>query len=79
MPLFHISIVLSDKLCDFLSDWELEEKGFSITLDYASSNDVYLELLMSQSQMKEFPFFDGDLFHMRRCGHILSLIVHMMV
>uniref|UniRef100_A0A0R0KPL8 HAT C-terminal dimerisation domain-containing protein n=1 Tax=Glycine max TaxID=3847 RepID=A0A0R0KPL8_SOYBN len=61
---------------DFLEEWGIEQKIFSLTLDNASSNDKM------QDYLKEILFLHanglvsgGEFFHIRCCAHILNLIV----
>ena len=46
-----------------------------MTLDNASSNDCFVELLKSQLNLKNALLRDGEFFHVRCCAHILNLIV----
>ena len=48
MPPPHTGIALSEKIYTFFTDWGIERKLFSLTLDNASSNDCFVELLKSQ-------------------------------
>ncbi|XP_042958031.1 zinc finger BED domain-containing protein RICESLEEPER 1-like [Carya illinoinensis] len=45
------------------------------TDDNASSNDVSVELLRTQLNIKKALLCDGEFFHLRCCAHILNLIV----
>jgi len=75
MPPPHTGFVLSKKIYEFLQDWELEKKIFSITLDNASANDVLQNTLRSQLILQNGLICGGELFHVRCCAHILNLIV----
>ena len=75
MPPPHTSIALSEKIYTFLTDWGIERKLFSLTLDNASSNDCFVELLKSQLNLKNALLRDGEFFHVQCCAHILNLIV----
>ena len=75
MPPPHTGIALSEKIYTFLTDWGIERKLFSLTLDNASSNDCFVELLKSQLNLKNALLRDGEFFHVRCCAHILNLIV----
>ena len=75
MPPPHTGIALSEKIYTFLTDWGIERKLFSLTLDNASSNDCFVELLKSQPNLKNALLRDGEFFHIRCCAHILNLIV----
>ncbi|KAL2899935.1 Zinc finger BED domain-containing protein RICESLEEPER 3 [Bienertia sinuspersici] len=48
MPLPHSGIHMCDKVCGMLKDWEIQKKIFSITLDNATSNDVFAENLKGE-------------------------------
>jgi len=75
MPLPHTGIALSEKIFSLLSDWGIEEKIFSITLDNASSNDVSVDALQKQLNLRGLLPFHGEFFHLRCCAHILNLVV----
>ncbi|KAL5579757.1 hypothetical protein UlMin_012199 [Ulmus minor] len=53
----------------------LRGKLFSLMLDNASSNDVSVEALGSQLQLKGLLPCNGEFFHLRCCCHILNLVV----
>ncbi|XP_042973145.1 zinc finger BED domain-containing protein RICESLEEPER 2-like [Carya illinoinensis] len=48
---------------------------FVLTLDNASSNDVSVELLRTQLNIKKALVCDCEFFHLRCCAHILNLVV----
>lgn len=48
---------------------------FSMTLDNASANNIFVHLCKSQLTLKEVLLNDGDFFHIRCCAHISNLIV----
>ncbi|KAL5543462.1 hypothetical protein UlMin_007246 [Ulmus minor] len=75
MPPPHTSVALSEKIFDLLCGWKIEGKLFSLTLDNASSNDVSVEALGSQLQLKGLLPCNGEFFHLRCCCHILNLVV----
>ena len=75
MPPPHTGIALSEKIFSLLSDWGIEEKIFSITLDNASSNDVSVDALQVQLNLRGLLSYNGEFFHLRCCAHILNLIV----
>jgi hypothetical protein len=58
-----------------LEEWGIETKVFTITLDNASSNDVYVGLLKNQLKKKKALLYEGEFFHIRCCAHILNLII----
>jgi hypothetical protein len=53
----------------------LRIRFFSVTLDNASSNDVSVDMLRTQLNIKKALVCQGDLFHLRCCAHILNLII----
>ncbi|KAL5550725.1 hypothetical protein UlMin_000901 [Ulmus minor] len=75
MPPPHTGVALSEKIFDLLCGWKIEGKLFSLTLDNASSNDVSVEALGSQLQLKGLLPCNGEFFHLRCCCHILNLVV----
>ncbi|TYG60684.1 hypothetical protein ES288_D07G086600v1 [Gossypium darwinii] len=56
---------IADELVLCLSQWGIDKKIFSITLDNASYNDVMVSSILC----------DGAFFQVRCCAHILNLIV----
>jgi hypothetical protein len=75
MPPPHDDISLCEKTYNMLEEWGIETKGFTITLDNASSNDVCVGLLRNQLNMKKALLCEGEFFHIRYCAYILNLIV----
>ncbi|XP_024018885.1 zinc finger BED domain-containing protein RICESLEEPER 1-like [Morus notabilis] len=75
MPPPHTGIALSEKIFSLLSDWGIEEKIFSITLDNAASNDVSVDALLKQLNLRGLLPFHGEFFQLRCCAHILNLVV----
>ena len=75
MPPPHIGFELSKKINEFLQDWGLEKKIFSLTLDNASANDVLQNTLKRQLIFQNGLICGGEFFHVRCCAHILNLIV----
>ncbi|KAK2416658.1 zinc finger BED domain-containing protein RICESLEEPER [Trifolium repens] len=75
MPPPHTGAELSKKILGFLSDWGIEKKIFSLTLDNCSANDVMQEKLKSQLAVQNWLSCDGQFFHVRCSAHILNLIV----
>ncbi|MFQ6670698.1 hypothetical protein Gotur_035512 [Gossypium turneri] len=64
-----------DKLFLCLSQWGIDKKIFSITLDNASYNDVMVSCLKNHFRANRAILCDGDVFHVRCCAHILNIIV----
>ena len=75
MPPPHSGVALNAKVFSILEEWGIENKVFCITLDNASSNDRFVELLREQLDTKSPLVSKGSFFHMRCCAHILNLIV----
>ncbi|XP_042408959.1 zinc finger BED domain-containing protein RICESLEEPER 2-like [Zingiber officinale] len=75
IPPPHTGVALAEKIYSLACDWGIEKKLFSITLDNASANDVCVEILKTQLRLKNALIFDGILFYVRCCAHILNLIV----
>ncbi|XP_042952169.1 zinc finger BED domain-containing protein RICESLEEPER 2-like [Carya illinoinensis] len=75
MPSPHNGISLSEKIYNLLCDWGIQHKIFVLTSDNASSNDVSVELLRTQLNIKKALLCDDEFFHFRCCAHILNLIV----
>ncbi|GKB24423.1 zinc finger BED domain-containing protein RICESLEEPER 2-like protein [Tanacetum coccineum] len=71
----HTGIALAEKLTCLVKSWGIEKKLFSITLDNASANDLCVGLLKNQFRLMNSLIYDGTLFHLRCCAHILNLIV----
>ncbi|KAL0463245.1 UNVERIFIED_CONTAM: hypothetical protein Slati_0212100 [Sesamum latifolium] len=57
-----------------LEDWGIESKIHTISVDNASSNDVAIDNLKIYVKNKRRLLYDGRLFHVRCCAHILNLI-----
>lgn len=53
----------------------MKKKLFSMTLDNASANDCFVELLKGQLMLRDAILMDGEFFHVRCCAYILNLIV----
>ncbi|KAG2688933.1 hypothetical protein I3760_09G116200 [Carya illinoinensis] len=75
MPPPHNGISLSEKIYNLLCEWGIQDKIFALTLDNASSNDVSVDLLRTQLNIKRALVCDGEFFHLRCCCHILNLVV----
>ncbi|KAL4578780.1 hypothetical protein LXL04_014911 [Taraxacum kok-saghyz] len=74
-PPLHTGVAIAEKISGLIKNWGIEKKLFSITLDNASSNDVCVGLLKNQFRLMNTLVYDGKLFHLRCCAHILNLIV----
>ncbi|CAH1432125.1 unnamed protein product [Lactuca virosa] len=71
----HTGVAIAEMISGLIKSWVIERKLFSITLDNASSNDVCVGLLKNQFRLMTSLVYDGKLFHLRCCAHILNLIV----
>ncbi|KAG5533345.1 hypothetical protein RHGRI_027517 [Rhododendron griersonianum] len=56
------------------SNWNIDRKISSITVDNCSTNDAMIDLLWDKLDSASL-MLGGELFHMRCCAHILNLIV----
>ncbi|PKU67264.1 Putative AC transposase [Dendrobium catenatum] len=75
MPPPHDGIALCEKLHLFLTEWKIQNRIFSITLDNASANNVYVEFLRNQLNLCGALLYKGEFFHIRCCAHVVNLIV----
>ena len=71
----HTGHDLALKVLEFLKDWGIERKIFSITLDNASSNDNMQNMLKEHLCLSNSLLLNGEFFHIRYSAHILNLIV----
>lgn len=74
MPCPHTADVLATTLMDCLTDWKIDDKLSSLTVDNCTTNDAMLEELLGKLSFSS-QLLDVELFHMRCCAHILNLIV----
>ncbi|XP_075520592.1 zinc finger BED domain-containing protein RICESLEEPER 2-like isoform X3 [Primulina tabacum] len=75
MPPPHSVIALCDKINSLFNAWGIQRKVFTITLDNAASNDVFVGLLRDHLSLNCSLVNDGEFLHVRCCAHILNLIV----
>ncbi|KAK5784426.1 hypothetical protein PVK06_038950 [Gossypium arboreum] len=66
---------IADELVLCLSQWGIDNKIFSITLDNASYNDIMVSCLKNRFCANQAILCDGAFFQVRCCAHILNLIV----
>ncbi|TYI63167.1 hypothetical protein E1A91_D09G000900v1 [Gossypium mustelinum] len=66
---------IADELVLCLSQWGIDKKIFSITLDNASYNGVMVSCLKNRFRANRAILCDGAFFQVRCCAHILNLIV----
>ena len=60
---------------EFMFDWEVDMKTFSITLDNDSVNNVMINAMKNQFILKNNFICNGEYFHVRCSVHVLNLIV----
>jgi len=75
MPLPHDVVSIADKVMSLLSEWSINKKLFSITLDNASSNKCFIDNLKGQLNISKTLVCDGEFMHIHCCPHIINLIV----
>lgn len=71
----HTGHDLANKVFECLSEWGIDRKIFSITLDNASANNYMQDILAEQLRLQNSLLCDGEFFHVRCSAHILNLIV----
>ncbi|KAK2662687.1 hypothetical protein Ddye_001261 [Dipteronia dyeriana] len=71
----HDGVSIAHKIYTLLCEWRIEKKIFLITLDNASSNKSFVDILKTQLNLKKALVSDGDFLHIRCCAHIVNLIV----
>ncbi|KZV58755.1 zinc finger BED domain-containing protein RICESLEEPER 2-like [Dorcoceras hygrometricum] len=75
MPPPHSGIALCDKINSLFNSWGVQRKVFTITLDNAAANDVFVGLLRDTLGLNCSLASGGEFLHVRCCAHILNLIV----
>ncbi|KAL5726719.1 hypothetical protein ACHQM5_009733 [Ranunculus cassubicifolius] len=75
MPAPHSGIAICEKIYSLITEWGIEKKIFSITLDNATSNLTFVNLLRSQLNLQNALLCGGEYFHIRCCCHIINLVV----
>ena len=71
----HSGVELARKVREIITEWEIDRKIFSLTLDNASANDNMQMNLKTQLALEGSLLCDGEFFHVRCSAHILNLIV----
>ncbi|XP_058735725.1 zinc finger BED domain-containing protein RICESLEEPER 2-like [Vicia villosa] len=66
---------MCERMLEFLSDWGIEKKVFSLTLDDSSENDILQEKLKAQLGLQNGLLCDGEFFHVHCFARVLKLIV----
>ncbi|KAM6579251.1 hypothetical protein CsatA_003025 [Cannabis sativa] len=74
VPCPHDASALTEALSSSMSEWSIEDKVSTVTLDNASTNDAMIPLLKQKFDPSCF-ILNGELLHMRCCAHVLNLIV----
>ncbi|XP_077246794.1 zinc finger BED domain-containing protein RICESLEEPER 2-like [Tasmannia lanceolata] len=72
----HFGVVISDAISTFLTEWGIQDKVQSITLDNARNKDVAANQLKINFQSRNKLHYKGKIFHIRCCAHNLNLMVH---
>ncbi|KAJ0603044.1 putative transcription factor C2H2 family [Helianthus annuus] len=75
IPPPHSGELLGECMVNFLGDWGIEKKVFTITVDNAKYNDVLVDCLNTHFRLNRVLLCDGDFTHVRCCAHVLNLIV----
>ena len=75
MPPPHSGIALFEKINTLITEWGFEKKLFSITLDNASANTSFVDILTNQLNFRSLLLMSGKFFHVRCYAHILNMIV----
>ena len=76
VPAPRHGIDVTDAIYKCSKTWGIENKIFSISVDNASYNDLCLKYLRQNLSLSRKLIFDGSLFHVWCCAHILNLLVH---
>ncbi|XP_038983217.1 zinc finger BED domain-containing protein RICESLEEPER 2-like [Phoenix dactylifera] len=71
----HTGIAIANCILQCLTEWEIEDKVSTITLDNASSNDTAVKVLRDNFAIKGKLYFSGKIFHVRCCAHVLNRMV----
>ena len=58
-----------------VTEWKIENKIVSITLDNASNNDSTVRDLKAMFSVRRGTDFEAKYFHVRCCAHIVNLVV----
>ncbi|XP_062080631.1 zinc finger BED domain-containing protein RICESLEEPER 2-like [Humulus lupulus] len=74
VPCPHDAVTLTDTLSSCLSEWNIEDKISTVTVDNCTTNDAMIPLLKEKFNSNCF-ILKGKLLHMCCCAHILNLIV----
>lgn len=75
VPPPHSGVVLGHLLIDFLKEWGIEKKIFTLTLDNATCNNGVVDVLKNHLSLMRSLVCEGKFLHVRCGNHILNLIV----
>lgn len=75
IPSPHSGPILGDYLIRFLTEWGIDKKVFTITLDNAKYQDRMVETLKEHLLFTNSLVGNGDYLHVRCSAHVLNLIV----
>lgn len=71
----HIGVALNSKVNSLLTEWGIDGRLFSINVDNASANDMFVNLLRSHLNMKVALLAKGEFFYQRCCSYAVNLMV----
>ena len=72
----HTANVIAQAVFDCLTEWKLEDKVMTITLDNASNNNTAIKSLKTKFIARRNSQFDPVYFHVRCSSHIVNLVVN---
>ena len=75
VPPPYSGINIFDSLFKCLTEWNIETKVATLTVDNAKNNDVVARNMRQNLNLQKKLPLDGKLFHVRCCAHILNLLV----
>ncbi|BAF13646.2 zinc finger BED domain-containing protein RICESLEEPER 2-like [Oryza sativa Japonica Group] len=70
----HTGVQMFNAMLSCIQDWNIADKIFSVTLDYASANDSMAKLLKCNLKAKKTIPAGGKLLHNRCATHVINLI-----
>ncbi|XP_060200821.1 zinc finger BED domain-containing protein RICESLEEPER 2-like [Lycium barbarum] len=71
----HTGVEFTVTIYDYLKEWGIDKKVFSITLYNATNNDGTQNILKGHLSLQQSLLCDGEFFHVRCSAHILNLMV----
>ncbi|XP_050278193.1 zinc finger BED domain-containing protein RICESLEEPER 2-like [Quercus robur] len=74
VPSPHTKEVFSSVLLDTLSEWNIDRKLSTVTMDNCSTNDAVIKIILDKLQRGAL-IMCGSMLHMRCAAHVLNLIV----